>query len=133
MRRVADDLGLSAHVWFLGERDDIAAVLRAADIHVSASHTEGFPNNILEAMCTGLPVIATAVGGVPEMVVDGRTGLLVPPKDPAAMARALESLSNDPQRRTAMGEAGRSLVSSFSLERCVGALEGVYAEIAPRF
>jgi glycosyltransferase involved in cell wall biosynthesis len=129
MQRLGGEFGLSAHIRFLGERHDIAAVLRAADIHVSASHTEGFPNNILEAMCSGLPVIATAVGGVPEMVVEGETGLLVPPANPEAMARALHSLANDPGRRAAMGEAGRRLASSFSIERCAAAIERLYADV----
>lgn len=130
MRQLSDELGLTAHIRFLGERGDVAVILRAADIHVSASHTEGFPNNILEAMCIGLPVVATAVGGVSEMVVDGQTGLLVPPEDPEAMARALHLLAHDPERRTAMGEAGRNLVSSFSIERSTEALEHLYAELA---
>ena len=78
-RPAASRLGLSPHVRFLGQRSDIPAILSAADIHVSASHHEGFPNNILEAMCAGLPVVATNVGGVPEQVVDGVTGMLVAP------------------------------------------------------
>jgi glycosyltransferase involved in cell wall biosynthesis len=106
-------------------------ILRAADIHVSASHTEGFPNNVLEAMCASLPVVAASVGGIPEMVVDGQTGLLVPARDPEGMAGALLALAHDPGRRKAMGEAGRNLVaSSFSLGRSVSAIENVYSESA---
>jgi glycosyltransferase involved in cell wall biosynthesis len=132
MQRLSEELGLATCARFLGERDDIAAILRAADIHVSASHTEGFPNNILEAMCTGLPVIATAVGGVPEMVVDGVTGLLVPPGDPEAMARALDQLAADPARRAAMGTQGRKRALSFSIERSVNAFAEIYAGCAAR-
>jgi glycosyltransferase involved in cell wall biosynthesis len=132
MRRLSEELGLSTCARFLGERDDIADILRAADIHLSASHTEGFPNNILEAMCTGLPVIATAVGGVPEMVADGVTGLLVPPRDPEAMGRALDLLAGDPARRAAMGNQGRNLALSFSIERSANAFAQVYAGLAAR-
>ena len=132
MQRLSQELGIANGVRFLGERDDIAAILRAADIHVSASHTEGFPNNILEAMCTGLPVIATAVGGVPEMVADGITGVLVPPRNPEAMGRAVDLLAADPARRAAMGTRGRNLAATFSIERSANAFAGVYARCAAR-
>ncbi len=130
MQQLSHQLGLSAHVRLLGERDDVAVILRTADIHVSASHTEGLPNNILEAMCTGLPVVASAVGGVPEMVVDGVTGLLVPPQNPEAMARALLALAHDRERRAAMGEAGRNSAASFSINRSTDALARLYTELA---
>ena len=133
MRTLSIELGLADHIRFLGERNDVVKILRAADIHLSASHTEGLPNNVLEAMGASLPVIATAVGGVPEIVIDGQTGLLVPPRDPEAMARALLSLALDPDGRKRMGEAGRNLaVSTFPIERSVDAFEDVYAEIARR-
>ena len=106
--RMADALGLSGHLRFLGQRRDVPVILSAADIHISASHEEGFPNNIVEAMCAGLPVVATAVGGVPELVVDGATGVLVPARHPPRMAEALQALAGDPQRRRAMGVAGRA-------------------------
>jgi glycosyltransferase involved in cell wall biosynthesis len=128
MRRLSEKLGLASKVCFLGPRNDVELILHAADIHVSASHTEGLPNNVLEAMCANLPVVATAVGGVPDMVIDGQTGILVPAKSPQKMAHALIELANDPCRRRSMGEAGRSFArSSFTLERTVSALEEVYA------
>ena len=131
MRRLANELGLANHVWFLGERNDIARILRAADMHVSASHTEGFPNNILEAMFASLPVIATKVGGVPEMVVDGQTGLLVPSHNPDELAGALLRLGHDAKLRHRMGEAGRWFVEeAFSLKSSVNAFEEVYTAIA---
>jgi glycosyltransferase involved in cell wall biosynthesis len=123
-----DRLGLAGHVHFLGERRDVAAILRCGDIHLSASHTEGFPNNVLEAMSVGLPVIATAVGGVAEMVVDGVTAMLVPARNPYEMARALRQLVSEPERRRAMGEAGRARAAAlFSVERSADALQAAYA------
>jgi glycosyltransferase involved in cell wall biosynthesis len=128
---LAASLGLAPHVHFLGERLDVPVILSAADIHVSASHTEGFPNNILEAMCSRLPVVATAVGGVPELVVDGVTGTLVPPRDADALGRALLALAKDGERRAHMGRAGYERVKmEFSIERSVTALEDIYRAAA---
>ena len=120
--------GMTGNVRFLGQRSDVPVILCAADIHLTATHTEGFPNNILEAMCAGLPVIATAVGGIPELVVDGETGVLVPARQPAAMAAAIIGLAGDPVRFKAMGQAGHERVlDRFSIERSVAALEEIYA------
>jgi len=131
MGRLCEVLGLSRHVRFLGQWNDIELILRAADIHISASHTEGLPNNVLEAMCASLPVVATAVGGVPDLVTDGQTGFLVPAKNPEQLAHALVQLAHDPGQRRSMGKAGRRLVkSSFSLERSVHAFEDVYMRMA---
>ena len=80
-------------------------------------------------MCAGLPVVATAVGGVPELVSESQTGLLIPERDPATLAEALRKLADDPERRGAMGLAGRSRVFElFSLERSISSLERIYAE-----
>ena len=93
----------------LGYRTDIPAILAAADIFVLPSHFEGLPMSVIEAMLTGLPVVATAIRGPREQVVDGVTGLLVPPATvaPLAAALALRRLAADPAERAAMGEAGR--------------------------
>jgi glycosyltransferase involved in cell wall biosynthesis len=131
--RLSSRLQLSRHVRFLGQRQDIPAILSAADLHVSASHTEGFPNNILEAMSAGLPVVATAVGGVPEQVVHGVTGLLVPARSHAGLAEALGALVADPERCRSMGRAARERVRlQFPIERSVAALEQVYDGLAHR-
>jgi glycosyltransferase involved in cell wall biosynthesis len=129
--RLSARLQLSRHVRFLGQRQDIPVILSAADVHVSASHTEGFPNNILEAMSAALPVVATAVGGAPEQIVDGVTGLLVPARSPADLAEALGALAADPERRQSMGRAARERVKlHFPIERSVAALERLYDELA---
>ena len=128
LRRVADEFGLSQHVRFLGERRDVPVVLSAADIHVSASHSESFPNNILEAMCAGLPVVATAIGGVPEQLTHGGTGLLVPVRDLRALSEALLVLASSPDQRAAMARAGRARVKlHFPIARSVSGLEEAYA------
>ena len=95
-------------VALLGERDDVAAQLAQSDVFVLASRSEGMPLSVLEAMAAGLPVVATAVGGVPELVVSGETGLLVPPGDIDALAAALRTVLSDAQLRRAMGDAGRA-------------------------
>lgn len=107
LKRLCVEYGLSRNVEFLGSRTDVPTILSAADIHISASHQEGLPNNIIEAMCARLPVVATAVGGVPELVVHGQTGYLLPPQDVGRMTDALVTLARAPLRRKAFGEAGK--------------------------
>ncbi len=101
---------LTGRVIFLGERKDVPALLQTMDIFALSSLWEGMPNVALEAQACALPVVATAVGGTPELVVDGVTGLLVPPADPAALARAISTLLRDPDLRRTMGQAGQQRV-----------------------
>jgi glycosyltransferase involved in cell wall biosynthesis len=105
---LAADRELSARTHLLGERDDVPDLLGAADIFVLPSHREGMPRSIIEAMMTGLPVVATDIRGSREEVVHGETGLLVPAGDAAALALALGALAADPARRAALGAAGRT-------------------------
>jgi glycosyltransferase involved in cell wall biosynthesis len=99
--------GLRERIELLGNRDDVPGVLASADVFVLSSRSEGFPISILEAMAAGLPVVATDVGGIAESVVDGETGLLVPPGDPGALAVALDRLLTDGELRRRLGTAGR--------------------------
>jgi glycosyltransferase involved in cell wall biosynthesis len=92
----------------LGERHDIPELLATADVFVLPSRSEGMPMSILEAMAAGVPVVASAVGGIPELVVDGETGLLVPAGDAEALAGALRRLLGDPALRRRFGDAGRA-------------------------
>lgn len=104
-------LGLDSVVRLAGERDDVADFLAAADLFVLSSRSEGLPLSILEAMAVGLPVVASGVGGVPEVVVEGETGLLVPPGDPQSLADAIERLLDDSALRRRLGAAGRIRVA----------------------
>jgi glycosyltransferase involved in cell wall biosynthesis len=126
-------LGLSDRIRFLGERHDIPLILAAADIHISASRTEGFPNNILEAMAAGLPVISTSVGGVVEQIENEQTGLLVQPQDSGALAGAIVRLASDANLRARLGEAAKErAVRLFPLKTAIEAYEDLYTVVTSR-
>jgi glycosyltransferase involved in cell wall biosynthesis len=130
VRSRIEALGLGDHVRLLGPRDDVPALMSAADLVVHPSHEEGFSNTILEAMAAGKAVVATAVGGIPEAVEDGVTGLLVPPRSPDRLAEALLSLLENPARARAMGEAGRRRVrENFPVGKMVREIEDLYESI----
>ena len=107
LKALAQELGLGQRVRFLGSRADVPDILRASDVFVLSSDYEGNPLSVLEAMAAGLPVISTAVGGVPELVQDGATGLLVTAGDAHALAEAIVQMGRDPMRRAVMGDAAR--------------------------
>lgn len=120
-------LGLDGHVEFLGHRDDVLSLLAAADAFVLPSRSEASPNGVIEAMASGLPVVACAVGGLLDLIDDGHTGLLVPPDDAAALAAALRDLLERPERAEAIGRAARIAVHQrCSFDRMVGSFEEVY-------
>lgn len=125
------DSGLAGAVHFAGVRRDIADVLPAFDVYLCSSNYEGISLSILEAMAAGRPIVATRVGGNPEIIQDGETGLLVPERDPEAMARALESLANDAPMRGRLGSAAERLViSTFHLRRMLDGYDCLYQELA---
>ena len=127
---LVDELGIRGQTWFAGDREDIPDLLRLLDLFVLPSLGEGISNTILEAMATGLPVVATRVGGNPELVDHGDNGLLVPSADPGAMAGALADLVADPDRLQAMGAAGLERVRSrFNWDRTVEEYLAVYDEL----
>jgi len=116
--REIDRYGLQEHAILLGHCDDVPAVLNMLDVFVLPSIGEGMCNTILEAMAVGLPVVATRVGGNPELVVDGATGALVPPRDTDALAEAIARYAGDVQLRQVHGGAGRQRVlQEFTLDR----------------
>jgi glycosyltransferase involved in cell wall biosynthesis len=129
LEELAAELGVAHAVVFLGTRDDVADVLAAADVAVSSSDFEGSPLAGMEYLAAGLPVVATDVGGMPDLVHEGENGLLVKRQDPPAMAAALAQLLADPERARTMGERGRLLQErEFSLEAMVRRVEALYSE-----
>lgn len=126
-------LGLEDRVCFLGWRRDLDRVYADLDLVALTSRNEGSPVSLIEAMAAGRAVVATRVGGVPDLVEDGVTGLLVPPEDSTAMAEAMSALLGDPERRRALGEAGRKRVSpAFGAERLLGDIDRLYTELLNR-
>ncbi len=121
------ELGLEPDVRFLGEVGDVPALLARASLFVLPSKSEGISLTLLEAMACGVPVVATRVGGNPEVVVEGETGLLVPSDDAAALARAILDARKSPDRAIAMGRAGRKRVEeSFEVRDMVAKYERLY-------
>ena len=125
LERTAHDLGLDGRVSFLGAvpRDRVLRLFRAADASVLPSAWENFPHTVVEALAVGCPVIATAVGGVPEVVRDGENGLLVPPGDPAALAEAIERFFADADLRTRLSAAAPGSVEGYSEEAVFASIE----------
>lgn len=125
----AGRLGLDGNVVWMGERDDVERIFAATDIAILSSHQEGFSNSLIEAMGCGLPVIATAVGGNLDAVVDEETGLLVPVNAPQALAAAIVKLARDAALRAQFGTSGRKRAESqFSLETAIRRYVNLYKD-----
>jgi glycosyltransferase involved in cell wall biosynthesis len=132
LQQLVKELAVEAHVAFLGEVRDVGRLLSRARLFVLPSLTEGISLTLLEAMACGLPVVATCVGGNPEVVLDGHTGLLVPAGDPRVLADAMLVLHGDFGRRRQLGIAGRDRVEQhFGIRRMVKAYETIYSDTAP--
>lgn len=130
LEALSRELGLADRVHLAGHQDDVRPWLAALDVFALSSDWEGLPNAVLEAMAAGLPVVATAVGGTPEVVVNGATGLLVPPNNPPTLAQAIAALLRDPELGGRMGKAGRERVAQhFSVEQMVRQTERLYEEL----
>jgi L-malate glycosyltransferase len=130
LERVTAELGATSAVRFLGHRDDARDVLAGCDVFANSSISEGISLTILEAMAAGLPVVATAVGGTPE-IIDASCGRLVPARSPDAMTRALHEMALSPEVRADLGRAGRRRVETrFTLERMVREYRDAYYEAA---
>jgi glycosyltransferase involved in cell wall biosynthesis len=131
MESMALDLGISGYVRFLGIRRDVSQLMNAADAYVMSSSWEGMPMVLLEASATGLPIVATDVGGNREVVLDGITGFLVPPRNPEALAEAMLRMMDLPEeKRREMGKAARQHIEkNFSLDRIVDMWEALYKEL----
>jgi sugar transferase (PEP-CTERM/EpsH1 system associated) len=134
LRQPAFELLRTANVerlaWLPGEREDVPAIMRILDLFVLPSLREGISNTILEAMASGLPVVATRVGGNPELVVENVTGMMVAPSDPSAMAQAIDDYCRDHQKRAMQGREGRRRVeSNFSMEAMVAGYVDLYDRV----
>jgi glycosyltransferase involved in cell wall biosynthesis len=131
MRQLAEQLGITGQVRFLGHRNDILDLLEAADAFLLTSRSEGVPQAVTQALGRGLPVVATRVGGVPELILQERTGLLAAAEDVAGIAAALARLSQDPALAARLGAAGREHVQRhFSLDAMLDATEQLFADIS---
>ncbi len=120
LERKARDLGIYDKIRFMGQRHDIPELFAISNLLVHPSHEEGFSNVILESMAAGLPVVATNVGGNSESVINGKTGWLVPPRCPEALAAKILDLLNDSEKSKSWGEAGRNRVKNlFSITKMV--------------
>lgn len=129
---LARELGVAERVQMLGFRSDPEAVLASVDaVAIPSTRPDPFPNSALEALAAGRPVVAADHGGLPEMVRDGKTGVLVPPRDHVALARALRRLADDPAGRARMGGAAAADVRErFGMNRMLDGVEGLYARLS---
>ncbi|RJR42404.1 MAG: glycosyltransferase family 1 protein [Deltaproteobacteria bacterium] len=133
MRDLAGSLGLGDRVHFLGNRRDVPELLGAMDIFVLPSHSEGVSLAVLEAMAAGLPVIVSAVGGLPEIVKHEENGLLIPPKDAEALAGSLARLLENPDLARRLGEKAREHIrEKYSLERMAQVVNDAYDELVAK-
>lgn len=129
IRALCASLGLEHHVDLLGYRPDAIRVLAGCDMFALASHYEGYPVAIMEALAVGLPIVATAVGGVPEAVREGVEGLLVPPRRPDLLADAIEALVLDPERRAKLSAAAVERGRGYDIDAAVRRTERIYRDL----
>jgi glycosyltransferase involved in cell wall biosynthesis len=131
--RQAKELDVEDIIFFLGFRKDIPKILSSLDLFVLSSHLEGMGSSILDAMASRLPVVATKVGGIPEVVINGETGLLVPPRNPSALARAILMLYSDKTLASRLGQKGYELVHrKFSAEAMADKVVRLYEKVGLR-
>jgi glycosyltransferase involved in cell wall biosynthesis len=127
LQRMTIELGVERACRFVGIREDIADILAAADLFVLPSLSEGFPFVLLEALAMGCPVVASRVNGIPELIEDHKTGLLVPARDPHALAAAIREVLIDPTAASKMGVAGRAVVQErFTVDRMVANTTAIF-------
>jgi glycosyltransferase involved in cell wall biosynthesis len=130
LRALVDELGLSERVIWAGLRDDVASLIRAMDVCVLSTHAEGMPLVLLEAMSLGCPVVATRVGGIPELIKHGETGLLHEKDNSRELAESVLSLLNDPERAARLGRRGQEHVRlNFNRQKTIDATRNLYARL----
>jgi glycosyltransferase involved in cell wall biosynthesis len=130
LEALCTELGITPNVHFAGSRDDVARLLPAIDVFALTSTSECFPISVLEAMACARPAVCSAVGGIPEVIKDGETGYLVPPKNPLQLAARLVSLLRDPQTARRMGSAARARVEAeFDLDCSIAAAQQAIEDV----
>jgi glycosyltransferase involved in cell wall biosynthesis len=129
LERRAQDLQVDGHVHFLGVRHDVDAILGVADVAALSSDFEGMPLFTFECMANRTPLVATAVGGLPSVIEHGSTGMLVPPRDPDALAQALVELLADPRARTRMADAAAELLPRFTIDTVAEQFAAMYEHL----
>lgn len=132
LREQTTALGLDTRLTFTGLTRDMQSVYAGSDLVMLTSDTEGTPHVLLEAMGSGIPVVATAVGGIPEFITDTEHGLLAPRGDKSALADAAQRIHDDPALRARLIEAGRSVAAQFTVAHMVEGIEKVYTSVLPR-
>jgi glycosyltransferase involved in cell wall biosynthesis len=133
LRQEAERLGVESKITWIGHRSDVSDFMSALDVCVVASLQENLPQVVLEAMAARVPVVATSVGGIPECVLPGETGALVPPRDSSALAEAIVGLLRDSELRRALGSTGRRRVQEhFSPDSQVPLIEAALARVVRR-
>ena len=131
LTRQAREIHVEDKVFFLGFREDVPKILASLDLFVLSSYLEGMGSSIMDAMAHKLPVVATNVGGIPEVVIDGKTGLLVPPRRPEVLAEAILKLYRDPSLSSQFGQRGNEVVhQKFSTESMANKILGIYERLA---
>ena len=126
-------LGLADRVRFLGWRADVDEIMGCFDVFVLPSSNEGMGRVLVEAMAGGLPIVASCVGGIPDLVKDGQNGLLVPPKDAAALEKAISDLLADKKKRKRMGKAGKKVCRAYSAETMVEKIDNLYKALLQKY
>ena len=133
LKEQVKNLGLADRVHFLGWRADVDQIMGCFDIFVLPSLNEGMGRVLVEAMAAGLPIVASRVGGIPDLVKDGKNGLLVPPADASALAEAISDLLTDKEKRNRMGEAGKKMCRQYSAEAMVEQIDNLYKELLQKY
>jgi glycosyltransferase involved in cell wall biosynthesis len=129
LKEQVEKAGLTDKVLFLGWRSDVDEIMGCFDIFVLPSLNEGMGRVLVEAMAAGLPIVASRVGGIPDLVKDGKNGLLVPPADSSALAKAISDLLEDKEKRKRMGEVGTKICQQYSTEAMVEQIDDLYREL----
>ena len=132
LERRAVDLGIAPRTHFLGLRDDVDAILAAVDVAAMSSDFEGTPLFAFECMAAHTPLVATAVGGLPDMLEDGRSAILVAPRDPDALATAIDRLLGAPEQREALADAAAQQLQRYEIDAVAGRFADLYRELLER-